>query len=158
MRKIGKKVVVLAVVSLLAIPLAYAESLGGHGECARGEGKHKDVFGEELGLSAEQKEQIKQHREENKGAVKELHQQLKAKRDQLKVELDKPASDEGKISLIVEEIKALEGQMIEYRVDRILEMKEILTPEQYQKLQEKKESRKKEWMKNKSGRKFKKHW
>lgn len=61
---------------------------------------------------------------------------MRAQRIELKKELEKPDTDMNKINAVINEIKNLTGQQLELRVNSILATKQILTPEQFKKLQE----------------------
>ena len=61
--------------------------------------------------------------------TRELHRVLKE-------ELDKPGSDKDKISGLTGELKELHGKQLQAMVDRVTNMKQILTPEQYKKMNE----------------------
>jgi len=94
---------------------------------------------EHLGLSEEQLTQIKQLRmESTKQSI-----QLKAKLDVAELELrammEEPKPNRGKIENKVKEIGALRTQLHLLQIDRNLKMREILTPEQLDKLEELKE-------------------
>ena len=90
---------------------------------------------EELGLSAEQKEQLKEQRFQAKYNMTENRNKIKLKELELRYELEREVVNQGAINKIVAELKQLHGISIEQRVDSILKMKEILTPEQFEKLE-----------------------
>ena len=69
---------------------------------------------------------------------------MRAKRLELKQELEKPAVDTNKINTLIADIKTLMGEQLDFRVNNILAMKQILTPEQFKKLQDMKEGKYKE--------------
>jgi Spy/CpxP family protein refolding chaperone len=98
--------------------------------------EHRWDITKTLNLSPAQKEQLKQQRATDARAWKELWEKLAAKRLELKAELEKPAVDQAKISAIIADTKTLMGEQLQLRVERILAMKKILTPEQFKKLQE----------------------
>ena len=88
-----------------------------------------------LGLNEEQRAKMKTVREEAKAKGEALRNQLKAKHEALGQELDAQKPDRAKAEAIVKELGALEQQMGLDRVDMIFQIRAILTPEQYQKLQ-----------------------
>ncbi|MBL7130947.1 MAG: periplasmic heavy metal sensor [Candidatus Omnitrophica bacterium] len=135
-----KQAVVFAgvVAALFLSSAAYAQSVdnAAQGEMRpRREPKQRLI--EELGLTVEQQEQIKEQCSENKEKNKELREKIRSKRLELKQELEKQNIDKSKIDSLVAEIKILMGQQLEQRVESILSMKEILTPEQFEKFQQK---------------------
>lgn len=91
----------------------------------------------ELELTAEQQGQIKKQRNEQRKKNKQLGDKLRVKKTQLREELEKQDIDKSKVSGLVAEIKTLLGNQLEQRVENVLSMKEMLTPEQFKKLQEK---------------------
>jgi len=96
------------------------------------EQKIDKVF-EQIGLSQKQKDQIREFHKANREKAKQLMGTLKEKRRALGEELDKQKFDTRKIKMLTEEIKDAEGRLIEQRVQSALELKQILTPAQYQK-------------------------
>ena len=89
---------------------------------------------QELGLSPEQKAQLKEQRFQAKYNQVEMRNKLKLKELELRHELEKEAINQEAITGIVAELKELQGMIIEQRIDSILKMKEVLTPEQFEKL------------------------
>jgi len=92
-----------------------------------------------LNLAPEQKAQIEKQRSASRQAWSELRDKLRTKRLELKQELEKPNIDRNRINTIIAEIKNLTGEQLELRVNNILAMKQVLTPEQFKKIQERKE-------------------
>lgn len=95
-----------------------------------------DQIIQQLHLTPQQEAQIKQLQTVNRKKAKELFRRLREKRIELAEELDKPRSNYARIEALILELKQLQGRLIEHRVNDILKMKEILTPEQYQKFNE----------------------
>ena len=145
--KITKIVAVLAVLGLMAAgPVAYAEQENtGAGDVKgykHGEGKE---FFKDLNLTPEQKEKLKAQREARKESMKAVREQLKTKMQALHEAIAKPGTKQADVSGLIAEVNALKGQMFSQNIDGIFAMKEILTPEQFVKMQEKH----KEWMQKK---------
>jgi Spy/CpxP family protein refolding chaperone len=92
--------------------------------------KAEEVFNK-LGLSAQQEAQVKEARKLNREMAKKLSQELQEKRKALAAELDKIKPDPQKIKVLVYALKDVQGRLIEQRVEGILKLKEILSPEQY---------------------------
>jgi Spy/CpxP family protein refolding chaperone len=89
----------------------------------------------ELGLSQEQKEQLKEQRFQSKYSRIENRNKIRLKELELRHELEKEVVNHEAVNKIVAELKQLHGATIEQRVTSILKMKEILTPEQFEKLE-----------------------
>lgn len=144
MRVKFKQAVVYAglIAALFLTSLAYAQPVG---DVPEGLARHrKEAIGnlvQELNLTPEQQEQIKKQRSEQMHKAKALRDRLQAKRKQLREELEKQAVDKAKIYGLVAEIKSLMGQQLEDRVERVISMSEILTPEQFEKMKEKRKQR-----------------
>lgn len=100
---------------------------------------------EELGLAPEQKMALDKDRAEFSAKLKDLREKIKAARTNLKAELDKPVADAAKANSLATEVKNLVGQQIQYRVDKVMAMKQILTPEQFSKMKSSMEKHKKEF-------------
>jgi len=138
---------ILRAVSLAVIAVfLFGSSLYAEHGCKPGEGKF-DKLTEELGLSPEQKTQLDAQREAFKSKNEAAWEKLKAKKEELRAELEKPTVDRAKVSAIIEDMKNLEGEKLNNRVDKILAMKSILTPEQFTKLQDKMQKKRKEFKK-----------
>jgi len=101
-------------------------------------------FTEELNLTAEQQEEIKQQRSEQLKENKQIHEQLRVKNQQLRKELEKAELDQAKINSLIAEIADLQGQQLRQRVDGVVSMKEILTPEQEAQLKARMEEKRQE--------------
>ena len=133
--KLMKVMMLLVVFGLVcsAGSLVYAETQGGGAE-SREAGYQKDEskgFFKGIDLTAEQKEKLKVHREAQKASALAVKEQLKVKMQALHAELGKPVTDRAQLNTLVTEINALKGQMFSQRIDGILGMKGILTPEQF---------------------------
>lgn len=94
----------------------------------------------ELNLSREQVQAIEERRgihlknkEHSLGLIEE-------KKSALRQALDAPDTDPVKVNALAEELAALQAERMKNRVAAILEIKKILTPEQYSELREKKKA------------------
>ncbi len=92
----------------------------------------------ELDLTPQQKEQLGKCREANHEQQRKSRDLLRDKKKELETELAKYDSDEGKIKRIGAQLTDLWGKAIEQRTNSVLEIKKILTPEQFEKFQQKK--------------------
>ena len=139
--------VAVAVLMVVAATNAWAGE-GWKGEKSEEErAAHFEKMTKELGLTADQKAALTKQRESYGASTKALREKMKATRTQLKEELDKPTPDKAKINAIIAQKKELVGQQMQLKVDKVLAMKQILTPEQYAKMKTK--------MKEKMGKKMK---
>jgi Spy/CpxP family protein refolding chaperone len=77
--------------------------------------------------------------------MKALREQIQAKREEFQNEVQKVDFDEGKLQAINKQISALQEKMGEHRLKGMVEVRKILTPEQFTKFQELKDDRKDEW-------------
>ncbi len=143
MEKKSRKMLVYAVIFALIflLPTAYAGPIFDDPEFDdRGErGVNRErVFEsvvQELKLTPEQQDLIKKQRAKQKEKRRQTFQTLRTKRLELRQELEKQDIDKKKIDSLVAEIKPLMGELLDLKVESILAMKEILTPEQFEKLQ-----------------------
>lgn len=122
----------------------YAEPMGddgpGFGPGARGEdGKMEGRFEEmnkELGLTKEQAQKLRAHRQSQRQANQGLWKEMQSKREALRAELEKTNVDSGKVKALNEELKVLHDKMADQRLNGVLEVRKILTAEQFKKLRE----------------------
>jgi len=96
---------------------------------------------EELGITEEQKQALKVHRESHRGEMNALREQIKEKRKAFRQALEDPNVDEGAITATNNEIKTLTNSLADNRLDGVLEVRKILTPQQFQKFNEMKKKR-----------------
>jgi Spy/CpxP family protein refolding chaperone len=89
---------------------------------------------ERLGLSDAQKELLAAHRANQREAATELRTRLQETRKALKAELTEPELDSAKIDLLQGELKSLHAQKADHRLAGVLEVREILTPDQFSEL------------------------
>ncbi|MFH1282165.1 MAG: periplasmic heavy metal sensor [bacterium] len=142
--------------SFLLVSIAFAQPPDCTGEKCNFQGKKKAELIKELNLTEEQQEKMGKLREGQKKEGEELREKLQAKMKELKTELDKPESTKSSIEPIVSEIKALKNSIFDQRMNHLFDVKEILTPEQFKKLNKKHEAGKKDMKKmnkNKKGEK-----
>ncbi|MCX5701592.1 MAG: periplasmic heavy metal sensor [Candidatus Omnitrophica bacterium] len=98
-----------------------------------------DTSLKELKLSPEQEQKIAAQRKQQQEQTQELKQKIAQMRKELAEELEQPKPDKSKVYALISEMKELMGKGLEQRVERILMLKEILTPEQMKKLEQKRE-------------------
>jgi len=100
---------------------------------------------DKLDLSEEQRQALKKNKEGHRDEMQSLREEIKAKRESLQAEMQKADFNADKVKSINEEIKALQNKMSDQRLEGVLEVREILTPEQFSKFNELKESHHENW-------------
>ena len=147
MKNMGKFMLMAVLVSgLFVLPLAYAEDNGpavsGHKTlCHKTYGKGCDIYSQ-LNLTDQQKKQLDESRNKYMGQNKALFNQIKEKRALIRQELQRDKLDMNKINQANSELKKIEGQLLDSKLQGMIETKKILTPEQFKKFMVEKE----EWM------------
>ena len=157
---IKRKIIIVAVVAVALFVWTNIAQARGHGE-RYGRGERQDGQGpseemvqkmeEKLGIEEEQSVQLKAHRIEHKEKMKVLKNELKEKREALKKELEKVDASELFIQAVATELKNVQSELVDERINGILAVKSILTLEQYEKFKEK--TKKNHSRKEKSGKK-----
>ena len=94
-----------------------------------------EVF-KQLDLSPEQEEQLNVHRKRHREQGKEIRESIRAKRETMKEELQKQNLDMEKINKIHSELKSMHSKKADHRLEGILEVRKILTTEQFAKFME----------------------
>ncbi len=94
-----------------------------------------EVF-KQLDLSPEQEKQLNAHRKGHREEGKEIHESIKTKREAMKKELQKQDLDMEEINKIHSELKSMYSRKADHRLEGILEVREILTNEQFIKFME----------------------
>jgi len=98
---------------------------------------------DQLDLSEEQRQALKAHRKNHRDSMKGLREQIKTKRQEYRKSLSDLTIDEATLTAANNEVKKLTNTMADHRLKGILEVRKILTPEQYKKFNEIKEKHKK---------------
>ncbi len=128
--------VVVFVVSIMMTGYVFAEQGMGSPESNGGFSKDKRPdLKRELNLTPEQDKLLKSLRESGRSEMGSLMKALKAKHEELRIALGKPGVTRAQVEPIVTEIKAIQSRLTDHRIDGIFKTKQILTPEQFQKLQ-----------------------
>ena len=96
---------------------------------SRGKGGWGDKWQEQLNLSADQKAQIQQIRDQEKTASQSQRQQMKAAYEKHQSLMAGNASDD-QIRQQYREVQALRQQAQDRRFDTMLKIRQVLTPEQ----------------------------
>ena len=143
---------VLLLASFCFAAPVFAEGGGRSREPGEKGGKMMEKMAADLGLTQEQQDQMKALRESGKEKAGSLREKSKEVRQALREELNKADTDSSKVKGYVEDLTALYRQKLEQRVDGVLGMKKVLTPEQFSKLNEKMEQKKEAWRERRGGR------
>lgn len=109
---------------------------GGFERPGGGRGEMGERIRRELGLSEEQAKQLRELREAHRQEAMALHQEVQSKREALKAALESPQLDEGRVKSLQADLKAVHEKLADHRLEGILEVRKILTPEQFAKFQE----------------------
>lgn len=142
-------------VALLSIAVLLFSAMPAHGqpyeECSVGKkaGKEAEFSNliEKLDLSPEQQAQLKENRQKYHEVSKGLRQKLREEHAVLRQELNKPESDEKIIDKTTAYISEIQAKMVKLRARKILEIKKVLTPEQFRKFNELAEEKHKSYKK-----------
>jgi len=148
MKKIAMVVAIVVAAAFIAGSVFAFGGCGYSGKDGK-DGAKKDCMKQdmkkELGLTAEQNTKLEANKAAHRTEAKAMHDAMKAKKEELRAAIAKPGATRAQVEPIVGQIKALEAQMTDKRVDGILAVKAILTPEQFAKLEAMKEKSIKEW-------------
>jgi Spy/CpxP family protein refolding chaperone len=109
------------------------------------EGRMKQVMDEtmqELGLTEEQREQIKEQKKVQREKGDKIRTEMEQRRTELKNELNKYDGDQGKVNKLVDQITDLKKAQLQNRVEGIQSIKKVLTEEQFEGLMHKLEIKK----------------
>ena len=141
-RAVKQIAILIGVVVLIGFSLTvYTQPCAYSMERIRGSKEKKfEKLAKELNLTEEQKTQLKECREARMEKVMSLHDELVQEIKKLRAELEKTETDRRGIARISTRLKIIRGEMFDQRIEGILELKEILTPEQFQQLSEKRKA------------------
>lgn len=98
--------------------------------------KQQEIY-KELGLSDEQKKLLEENRNKHREQTKALFTEMRQKMASLRQELEKSELNMQAIYQTNNDLKQLSAQMLDNRLERILEIRKILTPEQFKKIEDK---------------------
>lgn len=135
-----KKILFAAVLmtGMLMGPQVYADegtgkSMGKWGQWGEWREKKTQEIYNQLGLTDEQKKKLEENKLNNKDQRKSLYEKARDFKASLRQELMKPALDMNKINEIQAQIKANQAQITDDRFNSVLEVRKILTSEQFSK-------------------------
>jgi Spy/CpxP family protein refolding chaperone len=121
------------VVGMLVIPLVLAVSLVSSD--ARPRGASLQRLQTELGLSEDQVQAIRQLHQGQRDVRRQLHGSLRGARQELR-EAVLSGADASAVQAKTHEVQQLAAQAVQYRVDALQAVSQILTPEQREKLRQ----------------------
>ncbi|MBF0532066.1 MAG: periplasmic heavy metal sensor [Candidatus Omnitrophica bacterium] len=137
---------VLSGVLVLAPLLVYAATPcpmdeKGHEGKGRWEQKGSDLkkMYKDLNLTEDQQKALEANKSKNKEETKALFQSMKDKMTALKQEVEKEPLDMNKVNQIQSELKTIQAQMSDQRLESILAVRKILSGEQFKKFMDKME-------------------
>jgi Spy/CpxP family protein refolding chaperone len=110
---------------VLSAPVVWADGTDMH------QGQHNQMMAQILNLTADQEKQLQDSREKQEATMKSTFEQMKANRDAFDTEIVKATPDMAKINDIQAQLKTIQAQMVDNHLSSMLEIKKILTPEQF---------------------------
>lgn len=99
----------------------------------------------ELGLSEAQQKELDAHREQQSKAREEFFGLMRSKRKELAQELQKPELNLDRVKVIHSEIKDMMNKKADQKLEHILYVRKVLTPEQFSKFMGLMEKHKNRW-------------
>lgn len=140
------KLIIVALIVLLSTATVYAQMPGRR---QRGRDELKGSIAKELNLTKEQEDRLVANRKMQREKMSQLMAAMKEKQVKLREQLKDPTVTRAAIKPLANEIKSLQAQLIESRINGIFAVREILTPEQvtkfYQMMEKGKEKRRGLW-------------
>jgi len=120
----------------LSAPMVYADNGGGdkdtwHQDGDRHQAKEEHMMAQVLNLSGTQEKQLKDIKQKQRDAKKSIFEQMKANREAFESEIVKATPDMSKINDLQTQIKTIQSQMADDHLSFILDIKKLLTPEQF---------------------------
>jgi Spy/CpxP family protein refolding chaperone len=83
-----------------------------------------------LGLSSEQRRQFRELRRPHRNKIKDIRQEARLKRGELLEELSREDPDMERVKALVQEISSIQASLEMEMVQRMVEFKKVLNPEQ----------------------------
>ncbi len=144
MRHVIYGVMVVAVVSLCSAAGVQAQphegapekgsrhgGMMGEGMGGKGCPSCQEKMLEELGLTPDQQKKMEAHKERHMKAMKETRDMIRQKREEIRQALEQETVDLEAVRAVHQQIKDLLVKQEDARLEAILEVKKILTPEQF---------------------------
>lgn len=105
-------------------------------DAPRGRDKMFERITRELKLTEEQKAQIKAEMEKDRKDMEKNQAEVKKLAEEMKAELEKDAPDRARIHDLIKKLADKRAEMEIRRMDNLLAMRKLLTPEQREKFKE----------------------
>lgn len=135
MKMLQKKPAYFALAAILASLFSASLAFSGpwRGDCQAGECRQAkmEAMAEKLGLSDAQKDLLADHKAKQRESSEELRATVRETREAMKAELAKTDFDQATVERLHEQTKALKAEMADHRFAGMLELRQILTPEQF---------------------------
>lgn len=140
----NSKVIITGLAVLFLATAAYAQTTAEKmpygdsqkaGQANKG-GDKKEGIMKALDLTPEQQQKLKENRQAQRETAERLHKEIREKQEKLRSALKSPDVTKAAVTPLVNEIKSIQDQLIDLRVEGIFTVKSILTPEQFAKFQE----------------------
>jgi Spy/CpxP family protein refolding chaperone len=120
--------------ALLASSLALSPCAASAQPADSAKGRHLERMFADLNLTADQKTKLKALHQELKGSHKQVFDEMKALREKTKAELQKPQPSKQLLDGYAVQTGDVHKQLAQKRTAHMLQIKAILTPEQFTKL------------------------
>lgn len=136
-RKNSFWVVLFVAVSVFTGYISFAEGTGPEDRWKKWR-KKKEAWTEELyeevKVTPQQKEKLAQLRDENREKTGLLRKKMVEAKDRLHAALKQEELDMKEVYVVVDILKSISAELVEQRVDNFLDMREVLTTEQFGKI------------------------
>jgi len=132
------KIILMGLTGLMMVsvlPLAHAQTPQEDPNKMHSKQWVQDIFAE-LNLTEDQKKQLEMNKERHRSKMEIARQQIKLNKEALRAELMKTQLDMSKIKEFHNRIKALQDGMEDDKLNSILAVRGILTPDQFTKFVE----------------------
>lgn len=119
---------------ILSLILFYSLNAYSHGGYGSAKWWKDGEVVKELNLTKDQVSLIEQIFNSNKGQIADLHSQLKEKQSEFRSKIEDPNSSRDEVLELNDEVVRLKTKLKRLRLDMLLKIREVLTPEQRQNL------------------------
>ncbi len=125
----------IMVLMALSAPMVWADNSvapdSSHKDGDWHHGQQDHMMAQVLNLSEDQEKQLQDSRQKQKEAMKSIFEQMKSNREAFDTEIVKTTLDMNKINDIQTRLKTIQSQIADNHLNSIVEIKKILTPEQF---------------------------
>lgn len=140
---------------ITAVPSAHAAGPGSFWEKGfhNKRGARMQELYKDLNLTPEQQKQLQENKKKQREQMQALFSGIREKRAQLRQELQKDNLGMDTVNQLNAELKALQAQILDHRLEGILEVRKILTPDQFKQFMSKMNERKERFQNRRGGKK-----